>query len=277
MTIFRHCVENIAAAEPTYRLCRKPTGTIATGMTEEEKHKRDLSDRKFYPADEEAEFQKKQPQQTPQTAHPAYKLAFQDTDFLLRDELRPVRFQLELLKPEMLLDEAGVGSTLVMYGSARIPPNNPLSGRRTSQTWPSRSIHQPWPSRCGFTFFGALTGKAAGSAVAKAAQSCRSGQMPQAGLRGVQMVAPRSIMACAKSPARASGVTRSAAARIAERAAGANTAMEVLTLAAEARLPLADHIARGAREVTLATLAGGTDVEVCVFDRNANLVGRADG
>jgi len=35
--------------------------------------------------------------------------------------LRPVRFQLELLKPEMLLDEAGVGSTLVMYGSARIP------------------------------------------------------------------------------------------------------------------------------------------------------------
>jgi uncharacterized protein (TIGR00730 family) len=33
-----------------------------------------------------------------------------------------VRFQLELLKPEMLLDEAGVGSTLVMYGSARIPP-----------------------------------------------------------------------------------------------------------------------------------------------------------
>ena len=64
---------------------------------------------------------------------------------------------------------------------------------------------------------------------------------------------------------------------IAKRAASANTAMEVLTLAAEARLPLADHIARGAREVTLATLAGGTDVEVCVFDRNANLVGRADG
>ena len=55
-------------------------------------------------------------------ATPAYKLAFQDTDFLLREELRPVRFQLELLKPQLLLDEAGVGSTLVMYGSARIPP-----------------------------------------------------------------------------------------------------------------------------------------------------------
>ncbi|MXP15604.1 lysine decarboxylase [Altererythrobacter confluentis] len=81
----------------------------------------DLSGRKFYPAEKEAEFSKAVPHSTPQTEHPAYKLAFQDRDFLLREELRPVRFQLELLKPEMLLDEAGVGSTLVMYGSARIP------------------------------------------------------------------------------------------------------------------------------------------------------------
>ena len=90
-------------------------------MTDEEKAERELSKRTFYSADTEAEFSKIKPQ-TPQTMHPAYKLAFQDREFLLRQELRPVRFQLELLKPEMLLDEAGVGSTLVMYGSARIPP-----------------------------------------------------------------------------------------------------------------------------------------------------------
>ncbi|MEP5938039.1 MAG: TIGR00730 family Rossman fold protein [Erythrobacter sp.] len=82
---------------------------------------KDLKDRKFYPAEQEARFTDDCPEQTPQTQHPAYKLAFRDTDFLLRDELRPVRFQLELLKPEMLLDEARVGSTMVMYGSARIP------------------------------------------------------------------------------------------------------------------------------------------------------------
>ncbi|MEM6494279.1 MAG: TIGR00730 family Rossman fold protein [Pseudomonadota bacterium] len=81
----------------------------------------DLSNRKFYRAGEESRFAEEAPDRTPQTEHPAYKLAFRDTDFLLRDELRPVRFQLELLKPEMLLDEARVGSTLVMYGSARIP------------------------------------------------------------------------------------------------------------------------------------------------------------
>ena len=82
---------------------------------------RELTGRKFYPADQEAAFFEGRPHQTPQTQHPAYRLAYRDVDFLLRDELRPVRFQLELLKTEMLLEEAGVGSTLVIYGSARIP------------------------------------------------------------------------------------------------------------------------------------------------------------
>jgi hypothetical protein len=58
---------------------------------------------------------------TPQTESAAYKLAFQDLDFLLREDLRPVRFQLELLKPELMLNEMKVRSTLVFYGSARIP------------------------------------------------------------------------------------------------------------------------------------------------------------
>ncbi len=82
---------------------------------------RGLTDRKFYKAEQEAAFSEAAIMRTPQTQHPAYRLAFQDTDFLLREDLRPIRFQLELLKPEMLLEEAGVGSSLVFYGSARIP------------------------------------------------------------------------------------------------------------------------------------------------------------
>ncbi len=82
---------------------------------------KDLKDNRFHHAKQEAEFAEKADISTAQTRDPAYRLAFQDTEFLLREELRPVRFQLELLKPEMLLDEAGIGSTLVMYGSARIP------------------------------------------------------------------------------------------------------------------------------------------------------------
>ena len=58
---------------------------------------------------------------TPQTRAPAYRLAFADPDFLTRDELRPVRLQLELLKPQMVLDERGIRSTVVLFGGARIP------------------------------------------------------------------------------------------------------------------------------------------------------------
>lgn len=50
----------------------------------------------------------------------AYRLAFTDTEFLLREELRPVRMQLELLKPEMVQSEQKVESTIVIFGSARI-------------------------------------------------------------------------------------------------------------------------------------------------------------
>ncbi|AKJ27964.1 TIGR00730 family Rossman fold protein [Caldimonas brevitalea] len=54
----------------------------------------------------------------------AYRLAFSDAEFLLRDELRPVRMQLELLKPELIQREHNVETTVVIFGSARIPPRD---------------------------------------------------------------------------------------------------------------------------------------------------------
>ncbi|MFC7702764.1 TIGR00730 family Rossman fold protein [Plastorhodobacter daqingensis] len=58
---------------------------------------------------------------TAQARAPAYRLAFADTDFLMREELRPVRLQLELLKPELVMAERGIQSTVVLFGGARIP------------------------------------------------------------------------------------------------------------------------------------------------------------
>lgn len=52
---------------------------------------------------------------------PSYRIAFEDMEFLQRDELRPARLQLELLKPELALEEHGIGSTIVVFGSARVP------------------------------------------------------------------------------------------------------------------------------------------------------------
>ena len=56
-----------------------------------------------------------------QTVSGSYTLAFQDLDFLVREELRPIRMQLELLKPEIILQEHNIDSTIVVFGSARIP------------------------------------------------------------------------------------------------------------------------------------------------------------
>jgi uncharacterized protein (TIGR00730 family) len=71
---------------------------------------------------------------SPQMDHPSYRLAFQDMDFLLREDLRPVRFQLELLKPELLLNEHGIGSTVVFYGSARVPGPDQIEARMAAAT-----------------------------------------------------------------------------------------------------------------------------------------------
>lgn len=51
---------------------------------------------------------------------PTYRLAFEDVDFLQRNDLRPVRFELELLKPEIIIKEQNVQSTIVVFGSARL-------------------------------------------------------------------------------------------------------------------------------------------------------------
>lgn len=68
---------------------------------------------------------------TPQTRAPAYRLAFADPDFMTREELRPVRLQLELLKPQMVMDERGIESTIVMFGGARIPAPEHKDSART--------------------------------------------------------------------------------------------------------------------------------------------------
>ena len=54
----------------------------------------------------------------------AYRLAFADPEFLLRRETRGIRFQLEMLKPDLGQMEQGIENTVVVYGSARfVPPD----------------------------------------------------------------------------------------------------------------------------------------------------------
>lgn len=58
---------------------------------------------------------------TPQTEAAAYRLAFSDEEFMTSEDLRGVRFQLEYQKPELMLQDKGINSTVVLFGGARIP------------------------------------------------------------------------------------------------------------------------------------------------------------
>jgi len=53
---------------------------------------------------------------------PAFRLAYEDSEFLNEDEQRPVRLLLELQKPEVRLREYKIQSTIVVFGSARTMP-----------------------------------------------------------------------------------------------------------------------------------------------------------
>jgi uncharacterized protein (TIGR00730 family) len=59
---------------------------------------------------------------------PSYVMAYEDLEFLNRRELRPVRLQLELLKPELVQNSLGIRTTIVIFGSARIP--EPVEAQR---------------------------------------------------------------------------------------------------------------------------------------------------
>jgi uncharacterized protein (TIGR00730 family) len=67
--------------------------------------------------------------ETPQTLSPAYRLSYEDPEFLMRDELRGTRLQLEFLKPDILMRDRGIVATVVVFGSARIPAPEDAAGR----------------------------------------------------------------------------------------------------------------------------------------------------
>ncbi|MBM4001045.1 MAG: TIGR00730 family Rossman fold protein [Planctomycetes bacterium] len=88
----------------------------------------------------------RQTQLTKILSSPTYRLAEHDTEFLGRPELRPVRLQLELLKPEMAFSAAGVRSTIVIFGGTQIveeaEARRRLDDARTrAAAEPSNTVH----------------------------------------------------------------------------------------------------------------------------------------
>lgn len=80
---------------------------------------------------------------SPQTQSDTYKLAYADQQFLLRDELRPIRLQLELLKPEIIQQEENIRATVVMFGGSKVP--EPKTAKRLLEQAESDAEREPNP------------------------------------------------------------------------------------------------------------------------------------
>jgi hypothetical protein len=74
-------------------------------------------------------------------AHPSYRLAHEDQELLADDDSRPIRLQLELLKPERYLRRHKIQSTVVVFGSARVP--SPQQAQATLAEVQARACSNP--------------------------------------------------------------------------------------------------------------------------------------
>ncbi|MFC6440100.1 TIGR00730 family Rossman fold protein [Bowmanella sp. JS7-9] len=73
----------------------------------------------FHNASEDLAHARLDPDATEQSRSSAYRLAYDDLDFVLRDEMRPVRLLMELSKTELTLQDNDIQQTVVIFGSAR--------------------------------------------------------------------------------------------------------------------------------------------------------------
>jgi len=83
------------------------------------------------------------PDNSAQRRSHSYKLPVEDTEFLLRDEMRDIRFALEYAKAELLLRDWGIRSTIIVFGSARTPsPEQAEAAMAAAQTDAERAHAQ---------------------------------------------------------------------------------------------------------------------------------------
>jgi uncharacterized protein (TIGR00730 family) len=82
----------------------------------------------------------------PDTTSSSYILAHKDQEFLERDELRPIRIGLELLKPELIQREENIQSTIVVFGSARL--HEPAAAKQALHEAEAEAARMPNDPRC---------------------------------------------------------------------------------------------------------------------------------
>ena len=80
------------------------------------------------------------------TQSPSYRLAYEDLDFLNSPRMRAARMELEVLKPELTLEDYRIQSTVVVFGSTRIV--EPAEARHRLEEARQRLAEQPDNALC---------------------------------------------------------------------------------------------------------------------------------
>jgi uncharacterized protein (TIGR00730 family) len=75
-----------------------------------------------------------------QVSSSSYLLAVEDKEFLLRDEMRAFRFALEYAKAELMLRDWGIRSTIIVFGSARVPSPELIAAMPKPETDEQREV-----------------------------------------------------------------------------------------------------------------------------------------
>ena len=74
------------------------------------------------------------------TTEESYKFAFADDAFLARKETMGIRFELELLKPDILLREHGIEHTITVFGSTRFMSKAEAEKRAAAAKTPEEQL-----------------------------------------------------------------------------------------------------------------------------------------
>jgi uncharacterized protein (TIGR00730 family) len=78
-------------------------------------------------------------------------LAVEDTEFLLRDEMRAIRFALEYGKAELALRDWGIRSTIIVFGGARVPsPEQAEAAAKAARTEGEKEAAERWRQQSEF-------------------------------------------------------------------------------------------------------------------------------
>ena len=133
-----------AGQQKFLRSARQSPSSSTTLEVDKDEMSESKDTQNIFPSAEEDAMASEHARETPLTRSSSYRLAYTDDAFLMRDESRSIRLQLEWLKPELIQQEHDIHATVVIFGGSRFPSTDLAADRlRQAETDLSRQPDNP--------------------------------------------------------------------------------------------------------------------------------------